>query len=29
QIKWTLNYMDSRYGSPEHAWSFWQNHGWY
>ncbi|MBW5253979.1 transglycosylase SLT domain-containing protein, partial [Streptomyces sp. P01-B04] len=24
QIKWGLNYMDSRYGSPCGAWSFWQ-----
>src|SRR3954466_1811200 len=24
QIKWGLNYMDSRYGSPCEAWSFWQ-----
>ncbi|MEV7420891.1 transglycosylase SLT domain-containing protein [Streptomyces sp. NPDC089919] len=29
QIKWALNYMDTRYGSPEAAWSFWQTHGWY
>jgi len=27
QIKWGLNYMNSRYGSPCDAWSFWQvNH---
>ena len=27
QIKWGLNYMNSRYGSPCQAWSFWQvNH---
>lgn len=29
QIKWGLNYMDSRYGSPCGAWSFWQAHNWY
>ena len=29
QIKWTLSYMDSRYGSPCGAWSFWQSHNWY
>ncbi len=29
QIKWALTYMDSRYGSPCDAWSFWQNHNWY
>ncbi|MFJ9536860.1 transglycosylase SLT domain-containing protein [Streptomyces sp. NPDC101225] len=29
QIKWGLNYMNSRYGSPVGAWSFWQAHGWY
>ncbi|MFJ3977791.1 transglycosylase SLT domain-containing protein [Streptomyces sp. NPDC090021] len=29
QIKWTLNYMNSRYGSPEAAWAFWQQHHWY
>ncbi|GAA3755016.1 lytic transglycosylase domain-containing protein [Streptomyces tremellae] len=29
QIKWGLNYMDSRYGSPCGAWSFWQAHSWY
>jgi hypothetical protein len=26
QIKWGLNYMDSRYGSPCGAWSYWQVH---
>ena len=26
QIKWGLNYMNSRYGSPCGAWSFWQTH---
>lgn len=29
QIKWTLNYMNERYGSPNAAWSFWQAHRWY
>jgi hypothetical protein len=26
QIKWGLNYMNSRYGSPCGAWQFWQVH---
>ncbi|WP_079044474.1 MULTISPECIES: transglycosylase SLT domain-containing protein [unclassified Streptomyces] len=29
QIKWGLNYMDSRYGSPCGAWTFWQANRWY
>ncbi len=29
QIKWTLGYMNDRYGSPNAAWTFWQNHHWY
>ncbi|MFE2286111.1 transglycosylase SLT domain-containing protein [Streptomyces sp. NPDC059443] len=29
QIKWGLDYMNSRYGSPVGAWSFWQTHHWY
>ena len=29
QIKWGLNYMNSRYGSPVGAWQFWQTHHWY
>ncbi|MET9879924.1 transglycosylase SLT domain-containing protein [Actinacidiphila glaucinigra] len=29
QIKWGLKYMDSRYGSPCGAWSFWQANNWY
>jgi Transglycosylase SLT domain len=29
QIKWGLNYMNSRYGSPCGAWSFWQANHWY
>ena len=24
QIKWGLNYMNSRYGSPCDAWAYWQ-----
>jgi nucleoid-associated protein YgaU len=27
QIKWGLNYMNDRYGSPCGAWSYWQSHG--
>ncbi|MER6067514.1 transglycosylase SLT domain-containing protein [Streptomyces sp. NPDC001852] len=29
QIKWGLDYMKSRYGSPAKAWTFWQANGWY
>ncbi|MFI9271465.1 transglycosylase SLT domain-containing protein [Kitasatospora sp. NPDC052896] len=29
QIKWGLNYMNTRYGSPNAAWAFWQVHHWY
>jgi hypothetical protein len=29
QIKWGLDYMNSRYGSPTAAWAFWQANGWY
>ncbi|MFG3345109.1 transglycosylase SLT domain-containing protein [Streptomyces sp. NPDC048018] len=29
QIKWGLDYMNERYGSPNDAWAFWQTHGWY
>ncbi|MFH9553558.1 transglycosylase SLT domain-containing protein [Streptomyces sp. NBC_00377] len=29
QIKWGLDYMNSRYGSPVAAWHFWQANGWY
>jgi hypothetical protein len=29
QIKWGLNYMNSRYNSPCGAWSFWQANHWY
>jgi hypothetical protein len=29
QIKWGLEYMNERYGSPCGAWNFWQNNHWY
>ncbi|GHH21694.1 transglycosylase SLT domain-containing protein [Streptomyces rubradiris] len=29
QIKWGINYMNERYGSPCQAWSFWQANHWY
>jgi hypothetical protein len=29
QITWAYDYMNSRYGSPNAAWSFWQAHHWY
>ncbi|TGA93779.1 transglycosylase SLT domain-containing protein [Streptomyces sp. MZ04] len=29
QIKWGLDYMNDRYGSPAGAWDFWQANGWY
>jgi hypothetical protein len=29
QIKWGLDYMNSRYGSPVGAWNFWQANHWY
>ncbi|MFI2199773.1 transglycosylase SLT domain-containing protein [Streptomyces sp. NPDC020192] len=29
QIKWGLDYMNSRYGSPVKAWNFWHANGWY
>ncbi|MGW2203244.1 aggregation-promoting factor C-terminal-like domain-containing protein [Streptomyces sp. NPDC001774] len=29
QIKWGLNYMNSRYDSPCGAWNFWQANRWY
>ncbi|MET7767161.1 lytic transglycosylase domain-containing protein [Nocardia sp. NPDC005366] len=29
QIRWTYDYMVDRYGSPEGAWAFWQEHHWY
>ncbi|MFG2548467.1 transglycosylase SLT domain-containing protein [Streptomyces sp. NPDC048581] len=29
QIKWGLDYMNERYGSPCGAWDFWQANNWY
>lgn len=29
QIRWTYDYMNDRYGSPDGAWAFWQQHHWY
>ncbi|MFC1418935.1 aggregation-promoting factor C-terminal-like domain-containing protein [Streptacidiphilus cavernicola] len=29
QIRWALGYMNSRYGSPNAAWAFWQANSWY
>ncbi|UED84398.1 transglycosylase SLT domain-containing protein [Streptomyces profundus] len=29
QIRWGVNYMESRYGSPCGAWEFWQANHWY
>ncbi|MFF8774905.1 transglycosylase SLT domain-containing protein [Kitasatospora sp. NPDC015120] len=29
QIRWALDYMNERYGSPNNAWAFWQTHHWY
>ena len=29
QIKWGLGYIQSRYGDPCSAWSFWEAHGYY
>ncbi|MCX4663593.1 lytic transglycosylase domain-containing protein [Streptomyces uncialis] len=29
QIKWGLDYMEDRYGSPVGAWNFWKSNGWY
>ena len=29
QIKWGLDYIKNRYGSPCQAWTFWQAHNWY
>ncbi len=29
QIRWTYDYMNERYGSPDGAWAFWQKHHWY
>ncbi|WP_179816142.1 aggregation-promoting factor C-terminal-like domain-containing protein [Allostreptomyces psammosilenae] len=29
QLRWGLDYMNERYGSPVAAWQFWQLNGWY
>ena len=29
QIRWGLDYVDQRYGTPCQAWSFKRSHGWY
>jgi hypothetical protein len=29
QLKWLFQYINGRYGSPEAAWQFKQNNGWY
>lgn len=29
QLEWALNYMNTTYGSPNQAWTFWQANGWY
>lgn len=29
QIRWGLDYIKNRYGSPDAAWSFFLNNGWY
>ena len=29
QIKWGVDYMKDRYGSPCGAWNFWQANNWY
>jgi hypothetical protein len=29
QVRWLLDYIDSRYGDPLHALWFWQTHAWY
>jgi hypothetical protein len=29
QIRWGLDYIKSRYGTPCGAWSYWQSHNWY
>jgi hypothetical protein len=29
QIRWTYDYMNQRYGGPDGAWAFWQEHHWY
>lgn len=29
QLKWVISYIADRYGTPNHAWSFWRTHLWY
>ncbi len=29
QIKWGINYVQNRYGSPNAAWEFWKLNNWY
>ena len=29
QIRWGLNYIKNRYGSPSKAWAHSESHGWY
>ncbi|NUS42143.1 MAG: transglycosylase SLT domain-containing protein [Mycobacteriaceae bacterium] len=29
QLRWAYKYMNKRYGSPNAAWDFWQQHHWY
>jgi hypothetical protein len=29
QIRWGLWYIETRYGTPCGAWSFWQRNNWY
>ena len=29
QVKWGLNYIKDRYGTPTKAWNFWKEHKWY
>lgn len=29
QLAWMVNYIKSRYGTPNNAWTFWQAHKWY
>lgn len=29
QVKWGVDYIKTRYGTPKNAWSFWLKHKWY
>ncbi|MEI6477909.1 MAG: transglycosylase SLT domain-containing protein [bacterium] len=29
QLTWMMDYISDRYGTPAHAWKFWQNKHWY